>query len=109
MGATWSLPNRGLDVHVALAEPAARLTPVPERQLDILRQMEVPVITAATAALDQADLIVDALIGYSVVGDPTEPTAGLIGWAKHPSCPNTEPGHPNGLDVAAQPCGSTRR
>lgn len=110
------LVNRGLDVHVVLAEPAAQLTPVPAHQLEILRRMRVPVITVspagpAVAALDQVgdvDLIVDALIGYSLLGDPTEPTAGLIRWANAHPVPVLSLDTPSGLDVttgvAAHPC-----
>jgi NAD(P)H-hydrate epimerase len=110
------LANRGLVVHVVLAEPAAQLTPVPAHQLEILCRMGVPVTTVspagpAAAALDQVgevDLILDALIGYSLLGDPTEPTAGLIRWANAHPAPVLSLDTPSGLDVttgvAAHPC-----
>jgi len=110
------LANRGLDVHVVLDQPAAQLTPVPAHQLKILCRMGVAVSTVAStgsvsAALDSVvdvDLILDALIGYSLLGDPTEPTAGLIRWANAHPAPVLSLDTPSGLDVttgvAAQPC-----
>jgi len=110
------LANRGLVVHVVLDQPAAQLTPVPAHQLEILCRMGVAVSTVAStgsvsAALDSVvdvDLILDALIGYSLLGDPTEPTAGLIRWANAHPAPVLSLDTPSGLDVttgvAAQPC-----
>ena len=110
------LANRGLAVHVVLAGPAAQLTPVPAHQLDILCRMGVPVSAVsatgpASAALDpvgDVDLIVDALIGYSLQGDPTGPTAELIRWANAHPAPVLSLDTPSGLDVttgvAGHPC-----
>ena len=110
------LANRGLAVHVVLAGPAAQLTPVPAHQLDILYRMQVPVsavsatgpVSAALDPVGDVDLIVDALIGYSLQGDPTEPTAGLIRWANAHPAPVLSLDTPSGLDVttgvAGHPC-----
>jgi NAD(P)H-hydrate epimerase len=67
------LLNRGCTVSVVLSDPDS-LTPVPAHQADILRRMD-QVITSLPAP---ADLVVDALIGYSLRGDPTGPAATLI-------------------------------
>jgi NAD(P)H-hydrate epimerase len=105
------LVNRGRAVHVVLSAPQARLGPVPAHQLDILRRMGVPISTAPAPGVDalgEPDLIIDALIGYGLAGDPTEPAAHLIRWADAHPAPVLSLDTPSGLDVttgrAARPC-----
>jgi NAD(P)H-hydrate epimerase len=110
------LANRGRDVHVVLAKPAALLGAVPAHQLDILDRMAVPTTTMSPSGTNPSfmdnsggvDLIVDALIGYSLTGDPAEPFAGLIRWANAQPAPVLSLDTPSGLDVTtgipAQPC-----
>ncbi|ORV72534.1 NAD(P)H-hydrate epimerase [Mycobacterium gastri] len=68
------LANAGVDVVVTLGGPADQLSPVPAHQFDILRRMEVP--TSDTVV--DADLTVDALIGYSLRGAPRGRAGELI-------------------------------
>jgi NAD(P)H-hydrate epimerase len=109
------LVNRGRIVHVVLGAPQARLGPVPAHQLDILRRMGVPISIAPTppglddlGELGELDLIVDALIGYGLDGDPAEPAAGLIRWADAQRAPVLSLDTPSGLDVTTgrpgRPC-----
>lgn len=56
------LANRGVDVSVALGQPAAKFTPVPAHQPEILQRMGVP--TASRPR--RSDVDIDALIGYSL-------------------------------------------
>ncbi|MDE3074716.1 MAG: NAD(P)H-hydrate epimerase [Chloroflexota bacterium] len=105
---TW-----GADVTVVLAVEAAALGDVPGRQLAILRRMAVPVVDPAGAAgvCGQADLLVDALIGYSLKGAPREPIASIIRAANNtgkpilaldvPSGLNADSGEPNAPTVRA--------
>jgi hypothetical protein len=55
-----------------------------------------------------ADLVVDALIGYSLKGDPKGRTAELIIWANREAAPVLALDTPSGLDVTtgdpADPC-----
>ncbi|MEU4293181.1 NAD(P)H-hydrate epimerase [Kribbella sp. NPDC026596] len=99
------LANRGLEVQVVLDRGADRLTGVPAHQLDILARMGIPISTGQPGP---ADLVVDALIGYSLVGDPTGAAAELIDWANGQSAPVLSLDTPSGLDVttgeAARPC-----
>ncbi|BCI88027.1 hypothetical protein NIIDMKKI_32330 [Mycobacterium kansasii] len=60
------LANAGVDVVVTLGGPADQLNPVPAHQFDILRRMKV----ATSDTIVDADLTVDALIGYSLRGAP---------------------------------------
>jgi NAD(P)H-hydrate epimerase len=110
------LANRGRKVHVVLNTPVALLGTVPAHQLDILTRMGVPTRTTSHTggersladAFAEADLIVDALLGYSLTGDPTEPTASLIRMANAHSAPVLSLDTPSGLDVTtgspATPC-----
>jgi NAD(P)H-hydrate epimerase len=88
------LINRGHTVSVVLSEPDS-LTPVPAHQADILVRMGAVVTTAP----DPADLIVDALIGYSLRGDPTGRAAELIEWTNGQPGPVLALDAPSGLDV----------
>uniref|UniRef100_UPI0005931C08 NAD(P)H-hydrate epimerase n=1 Tax=Nocardiopsis lucentensis TaxID=53441 RepID=UPI0005931C08 len=103
------LINRGRAVHVVLAAPAERFAPVPAHQLDILRRMGADVRDAGTRSPGvSADLVIDAVLGYSLTGDPREPAAGLIRWTYDLRCPVLSLDLPSGLDattgVPAEPC-----
>jgi NAD(P)H-hydrate epimerase len=88
------LANRGCRVQVVLSEPG-RLTPVPAHQADILGRMGI-----RTAERPQpADLVIDALIGYSLRGDPAGAAAELIAWANGQPAPVLALDTPSGLDV----------
>lgn len=86
------LHNRGVAVTVALSEPA--LSGVPAHQLGILERMHVPIGDPAPA-----DLIVDAVIGYSLDGDPRGDAATLIRWADGGEAPVLALDVPSGLDA----------
>jgi NAD(P)H-hydrate epimerase len=99
------LANRGVDVRVVLSQPADDFSGVPAHQLAILRSMEIPPQPGATT---DVDLIVDALIGYSLRGDPRGKTRDLIDWANESKAPVLSLDTPSGLNVttgeAATPC-----
>jgi NAD(P)H-hydrate epimerase len=95
------LVNRGSEVQVVLAAPD-RLTSVPAHQADILARMGVS--TAARPAT--ADLVIDALIGYSLRGDPAGTTAELITWANDQAAPILALDTPSGLDLTTGAAGS---
>lgn len=101
------LLKRGRAVRLVLGAAADRLAPVTAHQLDILHRVGV-------AALDRpvdltcADLVIDALLGYSLTGDPREPAASLIRTANAAEVPVLSLDTPSGLDVTtgvpADPC-----
>jgi NAD(P)H-hydrate epimerase len=95
------LANRGCKVRVVLAKPEA-LTAVPAHQLDILTRMEVPIDDDARPV----DLVVDALIGYSLRGDPSGRAADMIDWANGQGAPVLALDTPSGLDVTTGLAGS---
>jgi NAD(P)H-hydrate epimerase len=88
------LANRGCQVRVVFADPG-RLAPVPAHQADILARMAVTVASKPPPS----DLHIDALVGYSLQGDPTGPTAELIEWANAQPVPILSLDTPSGLDV----------
>lgn len=96
------LANRGVKVTVVLARDG--LAEVPTAQAEILRAMDV---AFSTEPVD-ADLVIDALIGYSLSGDPRDRTADLIDWANHQPSPVLSLDTPSGLDttlgIIGDPC-----
>ena len=78
------LANAGARVSVALASAPGELGEVPEHQRRVLARMAVEASSQRTTAdtlariLEGADLILDALVGYSLQGAPREPIAGFI-------------------------------
>jgi NAD(P)H-hydrate epimerase len=89
------LANRGVRVHVSLAEDPGRLGDVPRHQLSILQRMGVSIGNEPTAS----DLVVDALLGYSLQGDPRGGAAGLIRWANGQGMPVCSLDLPSGLEA----------
>lgn len=60
------LANRGVDVSVTLGQPVGALARVPLHQYGILERMGVSVVSEPR----RSDVVVDALIGYSLHGAP---------------------------------------
>jgi NAD(P)H-hydrate epimerase len=104
LAAARHLHNRGVAVRVTPAHPAGETSPAAARQLDILRRIGIPVFQEP----EPADLVVDALLGYSLRGDPQGRVAELIEWANAQPAPILSLDTPSGLDVtsgmAATPC-----
>ena len=93
------LPNWGAEVEVRLASSPSRLAEVPRHQHAILEAMGVPVAMAtAEVGLRPADLLVDALVGYSLTGAPRGEAAGLIRAANKHRAPVLALDVPSGID-----------
>jgi NAD(P)H-hydrate epimerase len=76
------LQNWGVDVTVVLGKPVERFEGEPGKHLEILNAMAVPVLGGEDlVTLPKADLILDALIGYSLRGAPRGVVARLINLA----------------------------
>lgn len=102
MVAARHLSNWGTAVSVVLGSGRDRLGPVPGHQLDALDRMGVDI--AAEPA--EADLVIDALIGYSLRGDPHGRPAELIEWSGRQGSPILSLDTPSGLDVTTGMPGS---
>jgi NAD(P)H-hydrate epimerase len=98
------LANRGVAVAVTLASSENDLAPVTLHQLDVLRRMGASIASDPT----EAALVIDALIGYSLRGNPAGRAAELIEWANRQPAPVLSLDAPSGLDVttgsAGRPC-----
>ncbi len=98
------LANRGVDVRVVLSRPDGPLHPVTTQQLEIVRRMGIVVADEPR----EADLIIDAILGYSLDGNPVGRAAELIEWANQQPAPVLSLDVPSGLDPttgrAASPC-----
>lgn len=91
------LANRGVRVAVTLGEDRSRLGEVPGHQLAILERMDVPIVPEPV----EAELVLDALIGYSLRGDPRGRAAELIRWANEQEAPVCSLDVPSGLDATS--------
>ena len=87
------LINRGVTVTVVLA---GNLGEVPTAQAAMLSQMGARFADEPV----EADLVIDALIGYSLSGDPHGRPGELIEWANHQLAPVLSLDVPSGLDTA---------
>ncbi|MDP9431372.1 MAG: NAD(P)H-hydrate epimerase [Actinomycetota bacterium] len=87
----------GADVTVVLAQPAESMTGVPAQQLAILERIGVPV-HGPGSQLPAADLLLDALIGYSLTDAPRPPGSSLIRAANGADTPILALDIPSGLD-----------
>lgn len=100
MAAARRLAVWGSEVRVVLAHEETELAEAPKRQLASLRAIGIPIHSAAEAAslMHEADVVLDALLGYSLVGPPREPEAGLIRTSNSHSLPILALDLPSGLD-----------
>jgi NAD(P)H-hydrate epimerase len=99
------LANWGAQVSVVLDRRPNEITGVPAHQMRILRRMGVSFLEEPPRS---TGLIVDALIGYGLTGNPKGPSAGLIHQANRADVPIFSLDAPSGLDVTtgspADPC-----
>lgn len=93
------LHSWGAEVTVHLSRPASALAEAPRLQLSILERLGVAAkVTSGEVALSEADLIGDALIGYSLNGAPSGASAALIRAANTHGAPILALDVPSGLD-----------
>jgi len=95
------LANWGVAVSVMLGKERDELDAVPAHQLDVLARMGVPIVGEPVGA----DLVVDALIGYSLRGNPHGRAAEVIEWCCEQAAPVLSLDTPSGLDVTTGTAG----
>ena len=94
------LHNWGADVVVATSASEDRFKPVPDQQLRIVQRMGLPVMVARSPTkTGRVDLIIDGIIGYSLMGPPRGAAAELIRWANAARAPVLSLDTPSGLDT----------
>ncbi len=107
LGALRHLQGWGADVSAVLAGPAERMRPLARRQYETLAALGV---ARSDADLDEADLVIDGLLGYSVSGPPRDGVADLIRAANASRLPILAVDLPSGLHPdTGEPLGVTIR
>lgn len=104
MAAARHLHNRGADVRLKLVARSSGLKDAPGRQFQILSAIGIN--PEEEPDLSQAHLIIDAMIGYGLEGDPIDPVAEWIERANASSRPVVALDVPSGLDAATGKPGS---
>ncbi|HEV2118948.1 MAG TPA: NAD(P)H-hydrate epimerase [Candidatus Bathyarchaeia archaeon] len=77
MVAARHLANWGAEVDVMVGTTRDRMKGVPLGQLQILEKMEIPIVSTGYDLRDY-DLLIDALIGYGLEGNPRDKIAKII-------------------------------
>jgi NAD(P)H-hydrate epimerase len=96
------LHNWGARVQVYTTKIPADFTGVPGHQLKILNMLDVPVSFAGDLRVfPTTDLIIDAMIGYSLQGAPQGRAADLIQMANQGGVPILSLDVPSGLDTTS--------
>ncbi len=98
MVAARHLHNWGAEVRLRLAGDPTALKDVPKQQWRILKALG---LNRETAVSEPADLVIDALLGYGISGDPHPSIADLIRWTNGQTAPVLALDTPSGLDTTS--------
>ena len=99
------LCNWGAKISLILGGERAELRTNPPRQMAMLEKLGVG-SSGPEGGVPEADLLVDALLGYNARGDPKEPLAGLIRGANLSRASTLAVDLPSGLDATTGEPGS---
>jgi NAD(P)H-hydrate epimerase len=100
LAAARRLMNWGAWVQVVCSYPAAEYTSEPAQQLAALQAMGAALAWAEDGwELPPCDLLIDAVIGYGLRGDPRGPARGLIQLANSNAAPILSLDVPSGVDT----------
>ena len=91
------LANRGINVALCMAEPLA-LSETAKWQYRVFSGTPGRTVSAAQVGGERFDLLIDSLIGYSLVGAPSAIYAELIDWANAAGARLLALDIPSGLD-----------
>lgn len=101
LAAARHLLNWGAWVQIVLAHPTEAHRGATAHQLAALQAVGAPLAWAEEGwELPPADLVIDALIGYGLRGDPTGPVRNLIQLVNSSAAPVLSLDAPSGLDTA---------
>lgn len=99
LAAVRHLHNWGVDTQVYLTKKPADFSGVPGHQLRIINMLGVPVKFAEEiSSIPKTDLVLDAIIGYSLKGPPKGVAGLLIQLANQHNTPILSLDVPSGLD-----------
>ena len=92
------LRNRDVNVSILLAQRDGNRKSV-EHHLVTLQEMDVPIhFWEGDHIIGSRDVIIDALLGYNIKGDPREPLDEMINWANSLGNPIISLDIPSGLN-----------
>jgi len=95
------LHNRGVNVVVCITKNISALKSVTAHQLRILQNLKIKIIFPEDLNfLNECDLIIDGIIGYSLKEKPNKKIAGMIDWANKIKCPKLSLDIPTGINAA---------
>jgi NAD(P)H-hydrate epimerase len=95
------LAGWGATVQVVLVKEPDRLDEVPRHQLAILERIAVPYTVASDhSSIPPDDMVIDALVGYSLSGAPRGAAAALIREVNATTAPVLSLDVPSGADAA---------
>jgi NAD(P)H-hydrate epimerase len=97
MVAARHLHNRGAEVHMQLMSDPSRLKDIPKHQWQILKVMGIP--DHYDDQLSKVDLIIDAMIGYGLTGNPRGIAATWINRINEREVPILSLDTPSGLNT----------
>ena len=100
------LHNWGASVSVKLVGDKKRLKDIPAHQWGILKTMGVPGAYGEATLADQPNLVIDAMIGYGLQGNPRGEVVEWIKWANASGAPLLALDTPSGLDTTSGAPGS---
>jgi NAD(P)H-hydrate epimerase len=92
------LANRGYNVGVCLTN-LNKLREVPAYQLKILQSTNAEIISIDELKTKNPDIIIDAIIGYSLIGEPKDEALQLIKWAESRLSVKISLDIPSGIDA----------
>jgi NAD(P)H-hydrate epimerase len=92
------LANRGADVTVAVTDEH-RLSEVPSAQLDLFRSTSGRLVDTHQIGQVEPSLVVDAIIGYSLRGEPVGTALAMIAYANDADATVLSLDVPSGLDA----------
>jgi NAD(P)H-hydrate epimerase len=99
LAAARHLINWGYDVKIILSSNKRRLKKDPARQLKILENMKADISNSKDVDFSKYDLIIDALLGYNIKGNPRGRFAELIKRSNNSGKPILAVDMPSGLDA----------
>lgn len=95
------LVNAGAKVQIVLAAPRSRFTEAASAQLVTLERAGHSIEEFNGDPLPDADLLIDAIVGYSMRGDPREPAASLVRAANVHGAPIVSNDIPSGIEATS--------
>ncbi|MFC1803881.1 NAD(P)H-hydrate epimerase [Thermoproteota archaeon] len=98
LSAARHITNRGALVNVILSQKDG-LKPAVNHQLHTLKRMKLPISIYNHSEFPESDVILDALLGYNLKGNPRQPIADMIRAANTHSSPIISLDMPSGLSA----------